>query len=145
MTEDCRDLIALRRAWHPGDDEGFEDRLHAWWERERHQRRAVVAYEDDAPVGMANAQIFSRMPAPGKPDARWLYVANVYVLDSHRRRGIGSALTLDLVDFARANGMVRVVLAPSPMSIPMYQSLGFRPADDLMRLDMPMQETPWHA
>ena len=32
--------------------------------------------------------------------------------------------------------MLRVVLAPSEMSVPLYESLGFRPADDLMRLDL---------
>jgi hypothetical protein len=29
-----------------------------------------------------------------------------------------------------------VVLNPSEMSLPLYRSLGFRPADDLLRLDL---------
>jgi hypothetical protein len=32
--------------------------------------------------------------------------------------------------------MERVVLHPSEMSRPLYQALGFRPADDLVRLDL---------
>jgi len=35
-----------------------------------------------------------------------------------------------------ANAMVRLVLAPSEMSVPLYTSLGFRTAHDLMRLDL---------
>ena len=136
VAEDCRDLLALRRLWHPGHDERFEDRFRAWWERERHHRHAVVAYDDeDEPVGMANGQIFSRMPAPRIANVGWLYVANVYTVDEHRRLGIARSLMLALTDFARANGVVRVVLAPAQMSVPMYQSLGFRTAHDLMRLD----------
>lgn len=42
----------------------------------------------------------------------------------------------EVIDAARAEGMVRIVLAPSEMSIPLYRSLGFRVADDLMRLDL---------
>lgn len=85
---------------------------------------------------MANAAIFERMPVPGRGSARWLYVANVFVLPDHRRRGIAATLMSDIVEWARAEGMVRVVLAPSEMSIPFYESLGFRPAEDLMRLDL---------
>jgi hypothetical protein len=63
-TEDCGDLLALRRLWHPGVDESYEARFRVWWERERHHRRAVVAYDaDGAAIGMANAQVFHRMPA----------------------------------------------------------------------------------
>ena len=38
---------------------------------------------------------------------------------------------LALIEFARANGMVQVLLAPSEMSVPLYRSLGFRTAHDL--------------
>lgn len=137
VADDCRDLIALRRRWQPGEDPCFEEDFRAWWARERHQRHAVVASTaDGTPVGMANGQIFSRMPAPGRPRARWLYGANVYVVDEHRRQGVGRALTSALIEFAAANEMLRVVLAPSPMSVPLYESLGFRAAHDLMRLDL---------
>ncbi len=85
---------------------------------------------------MANAAIFERMPVPGTGSARWIYVANVFVLPDHRRQGIAADLMSAIVDWARAEGMVRIVLAPSEMSIPFYASLGFRAADDLMRLDL---------
>ena len=32
--------------------------------------------------------------------------------------------------------MLRVVLNPSEMSLPLYRGLGFRPADDLMLLEL---------
>jgi GNAT superfamily N-acetyltransferase len=137
VAEDCSDLIALRRLWHPGDDEAFEQNFRTWWERERRSRFAVVAYAaDGTPVGMANGQVFSRMPAPGHHKAQWMYGANVFVVDRHRRNGVARQLMLALIEFARANGMVRVVLAPSEMSVPLYRSLGFRTAHDLMRLDL---------
>lgn len=137
VGEDCTDLLALRRTWHPGTEDDFDDRFRAWWSRERHQRHAVVAYAGGAAVGMANGQVFSRMPAGGRADAQWLYVANVYVVEAHRRTGVGRLLMRALTDFARDHHMVRVVLAPSEMSVPFYESLGFRPAHDLMRLDLP--------
>lgn len=85
---------------------------------------------------MANGQVFSRMPAAGRPPAQWLYAANVFVAEEHRRVGVGRAMMQELIDFARRRLMVRVVLAPSEVSLPLYESLGFRPAHDLMRLDL---------
>ena len=137
VAEDCSDLITLRRMWHPGDDEAFEEDFRTWWERERRSRYAVVAYAaDGAPVGMANGQVFSRMPAPGHDKAQWMYGANIYVVDEHRRNGVARQLMLSLIEFAEANAMVRIVLAPSEMSVPLYRSFGFRTAHDLMRLDL---------
>lgn len=136
VEEDCSDLLAVRSLWFPAEDEDFESRFREWWARERHQRMSVVAYQGHRPVGMANGQVFSRMPAAGRPPAQWLYAANVFVDEQHRRRGVGRALMTALVDFARTRSMERVVLAPSPMSVPLYESLGFRPAHDLMRLDL---------
>lgn len=41
-----------------------------------------------------------------------------------------------MLAWARDEGMVRVVLAPSEMSIQFYRELGFREANDLMRRDL---------
>ena len=136
IGDDCTDLLAVRRLWFPDPEEGFEQRFREWWARESRHRYAVVVYAGGSPVGMANGQVFSRMPAPGRPPAQWLYAANVYVAEEHRRQGLGRRLVQALVDFAEASGMVRVVLAPSEMSVPLYASMGFRPAHDLMRLDL---------
>lgn len=137
VAEDCSGLLALRRQWFAEADDEFEEDFRDWWSHERHHRHAVVAYVGDVPVGMVNGQIFSRMPAPGRPRVRWMYGANVYVSEKYRRKGIGRALMSALIDFAQSNGLIRVVLAPSEMSIPLYDSLGFRVAHDLMRLDLP--------
>lgn len=136
VEDDCTALLALRRRWFPMAEDGFEQRFRAWWDSERRSRHALAAYSGTKPIGMANGQIFTRMPVAGRPPAQWLYVANVFVVEEHRRRGVGRALVHELIRFARGEGMSRVVLAPSEMSIPLYESLGFRPAHDLMRLDL---------
>lgn len=139
VGSNARDLLALRYEWHDvsATDTQFDERFHEWWRSERHHRRATVALtSEERPVGMANALIYSRMPSPGRPPARWLYAANVFLSPEFRRQGIASALMSERVEHARAEGMVRVVLAPSEMSKPLYRFLGFRVADDLMRLDL---------
>jgi GNAT superfamily N-acetyltransferase len=76
------------------------------------------------------------MPRPGVPDVRWAYVANVWVDPGHRHRGVGRLLMGTVLAWSRERRMVRLVLNPSEVSLPLYRGLGFQPADNLMRLDL---------
>jgi GNAT superfamily N-acetyltransferase len=145
--EALADLTRMRLAWSAEqgldatDDaalDAFSDRMERWWDQQSGHRLAWVARtgEGDA-VGMANASVFERMPKPGTPPSRWAYVANVWVDPAHRRRGVGGLLMGGLVDWARTERLVRVVLAPSEVSRPLYRAFGFKAADDsLLRLDL---------
>lgn len=138
---DLADLAAMRAAWtreHVATEEpGFEERLGAWWARQAGSRHVWVARTvDGTAVAMANVHVFERMPRPGLPDARWAYLANVWTDPAHRRRGVGRLLLEAVLDWCRSERMVRVVLNPSEVSLPLYRSVGFVPADGLMRLDL---------
>ncbi|WP_235950571.1 GNAT family N-acetyltransferase [Phycicoccus flavus] len=138
---DLADLAAMRTAWtreqSDAAEDGFARRLGEWWEAQAGSRRLWVVRTGDArAVGMANLQVFDRMPRPGTPDARWAYVANVWTDPAHRRRGVGRLLVDTMLAWCREEGMVRVVLNPSQVSRPLYRSAGFRPADDLMVLEL---------
>lgn len=63
-------------------------------------------------------------------------LAGVYVVPQYRRRGIARRLTLDLIEWCREQGCVRVRLHASAAGRPMYESLGFVTADEMMRLDL---------
>ncbi|HET6259652.1 MAG TPA: GNAT family N-acetyltransferase [Pseudonocardia sp.] len=83
-------------------------------------------------VGMMHLVVFERMPSPERAPTRWGYLANAFVLERHRNRGIGSALLDQLVGHAREIGCVRLVLSPSERSVPFYARAGFGPATMLM-------------
>ncbi len=140
---DLADLARMRTAWtaeqrlDAAEDVGFTQRLSEWWDRQGGQRRAWVARGGSGvAVGMANVQVVDRMPRPGQPDSRWAYLANVWVDPGHRGSGVGGSLMAATLDWCRTEGMVRVVLNPSAVSLPLYRRFGFRPANDLMRLDL---------
>jgi GNAT superfamily N-acetyltransferase len=132
-------LARLRRVWTEEDsgpvgDPGFEARYAAWHAREANRRLIWLAELAGEAIGMLNISVFERMPRPGRPDRRWGYVGNVFVLAAHRDRGVGAALVSAAVEHARHAGFVRLVLSPSERSVPLYLRAGFRPADSLMLL-----------
>ncbi len=118
------------------DDPDFEARMADWWLRMADRRHTWLAWAGDWPIGMAALVVFERMPAPGSPTAHWGYVSQVWVDPAYRRRGVATALMGAAIEWAREQQMVRLVLNPSEISRPMYAALGFRPADDLLRLDL---------
>jgi len=137
------DLSAVadcRRRWvgERGEvvDADFEARMGDWWRRMADRRHTWLAWAGEQPIGMAALVVFERMPAPGSPTARWGYVAQVWVDPAYRRAGVASALMGEVLTWARQESLVRLVLNPSEISRPMYAALGFRPADDLLRLDL---------
>ena len=136
-------VVGLRRAWNeenaggPIDDEGFDETFSAWWDAERATRTFFVVDVDGRAVGMANIKRYDRMPVAGRPSGgRWGYVGNVFVLPEHRNSKVGSALMNALIDWAWAAGMEHLRLAPSPMSAPFYDRLGFT-AGSVVELDPP--------
>jgi GNAT superfamily N-acetyltransferase len=140
---EVRLVAALRRAWseeqlgEAADDPAYEVRFAEWWAAESGRRLVWVATVAGAPVGMLNVTVFERMPRPGRLASRWGYLGNAFVLRRHRDRGIGAELLTAAVAYARDAGFVRLVLAPSERSVPFYTRAGFRPANDLMLLELP--------
>jgi GNAT superfamily N-acetyltransferase len=59
------------------------------------------------------------------------YVSTVYVNPRWRRRGIGRALTLQTVDWAKRNGCEVIRLRSSAQGRPLYERLGFKQSDEL--------------
>ena len=125
-------LISLRRQWTGEDDPTFAARWEEWYRREQDRRVFWIAELDDMPIGTTNLMIFERMPRPGAPSGQWGYLANMFVVEEHRDRGVGTAMITALIDYARSRQLVRIVLSPTLRSIPFYERAGFRPASELL-------------
>jgi GNAT superfamily N-acetyltransferase len=135
-------LARLRRLWTeeegpaPAEDDGFEARFAAWFEREASHRLFWLAERAGEPVGMLNMLVFGRMPRPGREMAGWGYIANTFVVGALRDRGVGRGLLDAAIAHARAERFERIVLRPSARSVPFYERAGFAPASSLLLLEL---------
>ncbi len=95
------------------------DRIVAW-----------IAVLDDVPVGCACALFWTRLPYPeGSVHAE---IAGIYVAPHARGRGLASELTREVVATARARGVRKTVLHPTPRAAPLYRRLGFVDGNELV-------------
>src|SRR5690606_36122115 len=125
-------LAGLRRVWNEEiagaaiDDPGFESAFVGWWRAERGTRTFFLADVDGVAVGMANVKRYDRMPVAGRSSAgSWGYVGNVFVVAEHRDAGVGQALMEAVIAWAGRKRLAHLRLAPSPLSWPFYERLGF--------------------
>ena len=107
-------IAGLRRSWTEEsageriDDDTFEARFDAWFEREQDQRLTWLGEHDGHPVGMLNLLVFTRMPFPARAGddrpTQWGYLANFFVLAEHRAQGLGTRLLQACTAYADEQG-----------------------------------------
>lgn len=92
----------------------------------------LVVAEDGAVVAGAGVQMRKLLPRPETAVEREALVVNVYVQPAYRRGGLARRLMGAILDWSRGQGIERVVLHPSTMGRPLYESLGFTPSNELV-------------
>jgi GNAT superfamily N-acetyltransferase len=90
---------------------------------------------DGRVVGGAGIAIVPWPGAPEDPSPRRGWVQNVYTDPEYRSRGIGRLVMDAVVEWCRAEGFQSIALHASTFGRPLYESMGFRPTNE-MRLDL---------
>ena len=139
---DAAALAELRWEFRAGRDpaveghDAFIDRCVAWMQRELRSGdpwRAWVAVRGGRIVGQVWVDLLRKVPNPIGERERHVYVSNLYVQPSERG-GVGTALLQNVIEWARVNGVDRIVLWPSPKSVTLYRRHGFTRDGDIMEL-----------
>jgi ribosomal protein S18 acetylase RimI-like enzyme len=109
--------VDLARLGPVYEQSGFGARLAGvvGFAKARLEGEVVVAEAGGALVGVAAGAVFG---ATG-------WVGGVAVVPTHRRAGLGGALTEAIVDFLEATGVATVLLHATALGRPVYERLGF--------------------
>jgi GNAT superfamily N-acetyltransferase len=140
-VDDARALAELRWEFRAGRDPAIEerqffvDRCAEWMAHELAGTtwRVWVALRDGRIVGQVWVQLIQKVPNPIGERERHAYLSNLYVQPSERG-GVGTALLETVIEWARENGVDRIVLWPSPRSVTLYRRHDFRRDADVMEL-----------
>ncbi|HEY9645796.1 MAG TPA: GNAT family N-acetyltransferase [Chroococcidiopsis sp.] len=93
--------------------------------------QAFLAEVQGVVVGSAGCQRFAGLYSPILQDSERCdgYIWGVYVEPAYRRHGIATQLTEQAIAYLRLSGCTRAVLNAAPMGKPVYERLGFAPAN----------------
>lgn len=90
-----------------------------------------IAHDGASVLGSGALLVNAIVPRPGHPGDRYGRVHSVWVEPAARRRGIARGIMLELIEYARAAMLVRLVLHPSDVARPLYAALGFTQQDEM--------------
>jgi GNAT superfamily N-acetyltransferase len=82
-------------------------------------------------VGGGGMMIVPWLGRPADPEPRRAWILNVYAEPEYRRRGIARRLMQTMIEWCREAGFQSVSLHSSEEGRPLYQSLGFKPTDEM--------------
>jgi GNAT superfamily N-acetyltransferase len=74
-------------------------------------------------VAIVNDEIVGTGIAILNENVSWL--GTIIVKESHRNKGIGNAITVELIEYSRKKGIESIILTASDMGLPIYKKLGF--------------------
>lgn len=88
---------------------------------------------EDAGCGALCMQ--TELPSPDNPSATSAYLMNIYTCEPFRGQGVGHRVVSWLVAQARERGAGKIYLEATEAGCPVYESLGFRAMDGMMKLE----------
>jgi GNAT superfamily N-acetyltransferase len=94
---------------------------------------AWIALDDDGAIVGSGAVLVGRaIPRPGHASDLTGRVHSVYIEPRARRRGIARAIMAEVLTYARERAFISLTLHPSDEARPLYATLGFEPADEMV-------------
>ncbi len=95
-----------------------------------------LVLDGDLPVACATLCYVRYIPTPGHPTGKRAHLMNVYVAESHRRRGIARRMIQLLHREARKRGVTEITLDATDAGRKVYETLGYQASDEAMVFDM---------
>ncbi len=96
---------------------------------------SIAAWVVETKLGEAVACIstsfYELPPKPENPTGKYMYVFNLYTEPEHRRKGLGSKLLTEALDYAREVGVRNVILHASEMGKRLFRSIGFKESNEM--------------
>jgi GNAT superfamily N-acetyltransferase len=94
-------------------------------------RAWLMENEDGVVVGGGGLLIAAWPGFPGERQSRRAWILNMYTEPAYRRQGIARRLVETMIEWCRAEGFRAVGLHASQQGRPLYESLGFRPTNEM--------------
>jgi predicted GNAT family acetyltransferase len=93
--------------------------------------RAWVIEGDDRIVASGSIWFLDWLPRPDDFTGRLPYLHSVYTVPEYRGVGLARRIVVAMLDECRAQGLKRVSLHASPAGQSIYETLGFKPTNEM--------------
>jgi GNAT superfamily N-acetyltransferase len=85
-------------------------------------------------IASGAVSLMTTVPVPADPSCQAAYLHSIYTDKDYRRKGLAHRITETAVRYCKSQGIRRMQLNASDAGCPVYEAIGFRTADNAMRL-----------
>lgn len=96
--------------------------------------KAWVVVEKSKVVASGAITLVSFVPNPSDLSSKVAYLHSMYTERSHRNKGYAQKIIEQVLDHCKSQGIKRITLNASNEGKPVYEKIGFKTADNFMRL-----------
>lgn len=97
---------------------------------------AFVASEGGKEIGCGSICLTEELPSPDNPSGKCSYLMNIYVREEFRNQGVAHSIVRLLIEKSKEMDCGKIYLETTSEGRPVYESLGFRDMQDMMKLKM---------
>jgi N-acetylglutamate synthase-like GNAT family acetyltransferase len=97
---------------------------------------AWVIKEKNQILASGSVSFVSMVPTPTDPQCRVAYVHSLFTENGFRRKGLSNRLMKVIVDYCHSQGIKRLILNTSQAGKGNYEKIGFKLADNSMRMHL---------
>lgn len=87
-------------------------------------------------VATSGLVFMQKPPVYGNASGREAYIMNMYTLPEYRRKGYGTLLMKEMLEYLKSSGIERASLHYTRDGLPLYEKFGFKPYPFEMRLQL---------
>ena len=91
----------------------------------------IAEYQEEI-IAHVSLQIVTNIPIPNNLENSWAYLTNAYTKLEFRKKGIGTQLIQNALEWADNNDIHKIILWPRDASIKIYKRFGFIKNSDIM-------------
>jgi GNAT superfamily N-acetyltransferase len=96
--------------------------------------RCWLAERNKNVIGSIWLQLIEKIPNPTAEPESYAYITNFFIIESERRKGLGSRLLFTALSWCKDAGVHAVILWPTEKSRSLYERFGFAVQPDLLEL-----------
>lgn len=117
----------------------FEEIERSYLEKLQHQIeddscQAWVVENENKIVASGAISIVKMVPTPDDLSYEVAYLHSMYTDKNYRNRKLAGSIIDKAIQYCKSKGFKRIILNASEAGRPVYQKIGFKPAEDMMRL-----------
>lgn len=134
--EQALETIPLLQAMFSEQSDAYQEALATYLSNAGRNKHFWVAKLDEEVIGMAVCHEWKVIPKPGKSDRKYWHLANIFIKQGHRGKGIGRDLIETILKEVKAGSIEKIISWATGDHCEFLKQFGFEDENSVLLLKL---------